>query len=794
LNAAIGVTIELRARRALESLLALEVPRTIVLRDGAPVDAPARDLVAGDVIIIDEGRRVPADARLLDAAELSASEAILTGESEPVAKNADAPLPPDAPLAERATMLYQSTGVTRGRGQAVVVATGRATEVGRIESLVASVGELTTPLERRLAALGRGLAFGAVGAAAVVAIVARIGGGSFVAITELAIAVAVAAIPEGLPAISTIALAVGVRRMAHRKALVRRLPVVETLGSTTIICTDKTGTLTGGRMQATALWLDGEAREESAVPELDPAEVARGARPLAVALRTAALANRAHLGDESAVGDPTEIAILTLARAHGAERRSLRAAWPEVAEIPFSSERMLMATIHRAPDGSLVAFAKGAPSRILPRTDRLLTGGGDLPLGEGRRAALTAAAEDLGRRGLRVLALATGTVASPDDASLRGLTFVGLVGMSDPPAPGVPEALATLRDAGVHAVMLTGDQRRTAESVARELGLLEGGRRITDGPTIDGLDDAALDELLPELAGISRVSPAAKLRVVQAMQRRGEIVAMLGDGVNDAAALRRADVGVAMGGRGSDLAKEVAGVVLEDDRFETIVAATEEGRRIGANIRRAVFFIIACNLAELAVVLTAGAIGQPIPLTPLQILWLNLLTDTLPALALAVGPADPSLMQRPPRPPASPILSRRAISVALWYAASMTVGTLAAFELALRSGASLAAARTAAFFTLALTQVAQLANAYPALRRATRPGVTTGWLPVFGAVGLTIGLQTLPLIVPVFRRALEVVSPASATGWLTIVALSLAPVAAGCLARQLRLLFPRRTG
>ena len=795
LNAGIGVTIELRARRALESLLALEVARAVVLRDGRPVELPARELVVGDVILVDAGRRVPADARLLDAAELETAEAILTGESAPVAKIAGALIEPETPLAERATMLYQSTTVTRGRGSAVVVATGMATEVGEIETLVSRVGVVETPLERRLASLARALAVAAIAAAVVVALVAALAGGSTLSIIELGIAVAVAAIPEGLPAIATIALAVGVRRMARRNALVRRLPMVETLGSTTVVCTDKTGTLTGGRMRATMLWLAGQELDERALARLAPTDVAHDADPLSAALRVVALANRAHLDASSTggVGDPTELALLALARAHGAEPSLIRAACPEVAEIPFSSERMLMATIHRVPGGSLVAFAKGAPARILERCERVLMYHGESSLEGPERDSLAAQADAMAERGLRVLALATGRVEGVNDLALQRLVFVGFVGLSDPPAEGVGDALAQLREAGVRVVMLTGDHRRTAEAVGRELGLLDEGERVLDGPVIERASEEALDAELRRLVGVSRVSPAAKLRVVEGLRRRGEVVAMLGDGVNDAAALRQADVGVAMGGRGSDLAKEVAGIVLADDRFETIVAATEEGRRIGANIRRAVFYLAACNLAELAVILAAAAIGRPVPLTPLQILWLNLLTDTLPALALAVGPVEPGLMHRPPRPPGAPILSRHAAGLAVGYAAAMTIGTLLAFEIALRMGAPLSMARTAAFFGLALTQIAQLANAYPPAADApSRWSLLRS--PLAGAALLTLGLQLLPLRVPLLGRALAIDPPHGAAWWLALVVLALAPVAAGWLARVVNRVLRRRGG
>jgi Ca2+-transporting ATPase len=651
--------------------------------------------------------------------------------------------------------------------------------MGRIGELVAGVRATPTPLERRLDEMGRRLAAAAVAGAALVAALRLLRGERILDVLQTAIAVAIAAVPEGLPAVSTIAMAVGIHRMARRRALIRRLPTVESLGSATVVCTDKTGTLTAGVMRAVALWTPTLAWRETpdgAPPPLDDA-IARAA------LRAGVLANRAPLAPDDA-SDPTEVALLRLAADAGLDAAAERAAWPEEAELPFSSERMLMATVHREPGGARVAFAKGAPRTILERCARIAGAAGDAPLDERARATVLGANDAMAARGLRVLALAAGAVRGSGDPDIAGLTLLALVGMTDPPAPGVLDALARLHRAGVRTVMLTGDQRGTALAIARELGVASADARALDGREVESLDDAALDAAAPEIGVVSRVSPGAKLRIVAALQRRGEVVAMLGDGVNDAPALRQADVGVAMGGRGSDVAKEAAGVVLQDDRFETVAAAVEEGRRIDENIRRAIFYLVSCNLGELLVIIAAGLLGWPVPLTPLQILWLNLLTDTLPALSLAVAPGAPDLMARPPRPPRAPLFDGRAIRAGLGFAAVIAGGALAAFALALRAEPeALARARTICFLALGLAQVAQLSNVrdHPAGWRAAGRALAT---PPALAAAVTILLLLATVAVPPLARVMRAAPPTEALGWVTLAALAALPALVGWIARR----------
>ena len=789
LNVGIGFTTELQARRAMAALLSLEVAHAKVIRAGRLMEIEAQDLVPGDVVEVEAGDAVPADARLLEALELRTLEASLTGEPVPAEKLAHARLTAGATLADRATMLYRATTVVAGRGRAVVVATGMATEVGRIGTLVSGVPEQETPLERRLDALGRRLVAVALVVAALVAWIGLQQGMAAGQLLQTALALAVAAVPEGLPVVATIAMAVGVRRMARRRALIRHLPVVETLGSATVICTDKTGTLTAGEMTATVIRLDdievsvsgsGYAPQGEFLVDgvrIDPLTDPR----LGAALRICVLAARgavtAEAGSWRAVGDPTEAALAALVGKAGMNRSTLVAEWPQVSEVPFASQRMFMASFHRTPSG-LLACVKGAPRRVLQLSSRILTAAGSRELDEPERQRLMALNGQLAARGLRVLALAERTVPSADESALAGLTWVALVGLNDPPAPGVRETIATFRGAGIRTVMVTGDQRLTAERIADDLGLRSPGDVILDGNDVDQLSDEELRERVGRTVGYTRVSPEAKLRIVGAYQARHEIVAMLGDGVNDAAALRKADIGVAMGRRGTDMAKEAADLILEDDQFPTIAVAVEEGRVVFDNIRKFVFYLFSCNLAEILVLLGAGLAGFPQPLLPLQILWLNLLTDTVPALALAVEPAEPDIMRQPPRDPGEAILSGELARPIIGYALLISVCTLGAFSWGLaQDRAGPAYAGTLAFMTLAFAQIFHLGNA-----RSTSPVI----MPeralsnryALAAVLLTFGLQVMAVSLDPLAQVLGL-SPLTGKDWSIVVGFSLVPAVVG---------------
>ena len=778
INTAIGFLTEWRARRAMEALSHLEVSRASVVRDGRLRLIAAEDLVPGDVIEVAAGHSVPADARLLATTDLRVTEAALTGESMPVSKTAHAVLDPDAPLAERVNLIFKGTTAAAGIGRAVVTATGARTEVGQIGTLVRSVEPEPTPLERRLDALGRRLVWLALGVAAIVAALGAAQGVPLGLVIETGLALAVAAVPEALPAVATIALAVGMRRMARRHALVRRLPVVEALGSTTVVCTDKTRTLTSGEMTVVRVWAGGRASDPL---ELTGTNIDSDA---AAVLRAAALASRAQAAEASgALRDPVDAAVIEARERVELEAgAALPAAGSRVGLVPFSSDRKFMAAFY-ADGAATTAFAKGAPGAILDRSGMVAGAGGRTTvLDDDERDRLLAINAGFANDGLRVLAIASGNARGTSESDVRDLTFRGFIGLADPPAPGVRETIARLRDAGLRTVMLTGDQRLTAEAVGRSLGVLDAGASCVDGRELDGIDPARRDELVGRSNAFSRVTPQHKLIIVSALQARGEIVAMLGDGINDAAALKRADVGVAMGVRGTDVAKEAAAIVLQDDRFETIAAAVEEGRIIFDNIRKFVFYLFSCNVAEVLVLLIAGILGLPLPLGPLQLLWLNLITDTFPALALALEPGDPDVMRRPPRDPEDAVLSRTFISTVLVFGSLITLSTLAAFAWGLAR--SPAEASTMAFMTLALAQIFHLGNARsggPVLRFER---AVSNPFALLGA-GISIALQAMTAVVPPLAALLHVVRLPAAS-WLAVIALAAVPAVAGQLWKVVR--------
>jgi Ca2+-transporting ATPase len=780
INTLIGFLVELRARRAMDALLGYEVSVAKVVRAGSVQQIASDQLVPGDVIELEEGIRVPADARLVTASELRTNEAPLTGESMPVAKDAARRSDRDAPLAERPSIVYSGTSVYVGRATAVVVATGAATEIGRIGTLVAEVEEGKTPLEVRLDELGRRLVWLTLGVAAVVTALGLLQGAPVGRMIETGIALAIAAVPEGLPAVATIALAVGLHRMARRHAMVRRLSAVEALGATTVVCTDKTGTLTAGEMTATVVMGPGGAVDVTGTGYRATGELVGPSGPILPAaepwlrrlLEAAALTSRAAVDADAGTmaGDPTDAALTVLALKGGASAPELLRTMPRAGEVPFSSARRYSASIHDV-GGERLAFVKGAPEAVLERCARLAGDGDDRPLTDADRATLLQRNDELAARGLRVIALGSGPAADEG-----GLTFLGLVGLLDPPADGVRETIGTLRRAGIRIVVITGDQRATAEAIARDLGALDEHHRAVDGRELRRLSDEELTADDRPVGVFSRVSPEDKLRIVTALQGRGEIVAMLGDGVNDAAALKKADVGVAMGLRGTDVAKETADIVLGDDRFRTVGAAVEEGRVIFENIRKFVFYLFSCNLAEVLVLLVASLAALPLPLLPLQILWLNLVTDTFPALALALEPAEPGVMRRSPRDPERAILSGPFLRAMGFYAALITTATLSAYAWGLQSGDP-AKAVTIAFMTLALAQLFHLGTARsrgPVItwRRAT----ANPW--ALGAVPLVILLQILALQWAPLATVLRTV-PLEVGDWMMVGALSVAPAVVG---------------
>jgi len=754
MNAILGVVQERRAEEALAALRRLAAPEALVLRDGRRVTVPGRELVPGDVVLLEAGNFIPADLRLLETVNLRIEEAALTGESEAVEKNAQSVLAEDVPLGDKRNTAFLGTLVSYGRGSGVVVSTGMHTEIGLIATMIQSFQEEPTPLQRKLDQLGRLLGWAALAVCAAVFLVGWVRGYPALDMFLIAVSLAVAAVPEGLAAVVTITLALGMREMIKRHALIRRLASVETLGSTTVICSDKTGTLTENQMTVTRMWVDGTTFEvaggEPALGEfrVDGQSVNLLGYPAAAsALWIAVLANDAATehGESEAirvVGDATETALLLAAAKAGADHDELDAAYPRIDEVPFDSNRKRMTTIHRVehpatedlspftdeqPTGWYVIAIKGAPDVVLGLCTRVQRmDDTSEPMDDATRQRILEANDRLSQQALRVLGVAYRVerqvegAASPETTE-RDLTFVGLIGMIDPPRAAASAAVQRARGAGIRTLMITGDYPSTARAIAEQIGLLQPGHRVLTGAELDRIDDEAFREVVAATDVFARVSPEHKVRIVDALRARGEIVAMTGDGVNDAPALKRADIGVAMGITGTDVAKETADMVLTDDNYASIVAAVEQGRIIYSNIRKFVFYLLSCNLGEILIIFTATLAGLPSPLTPIQLLWLNLLTDGAPALALGVEKGDPDTMDRPPRPPKEPVINRpMQVGIAIQTLAIAGV-TLAAYAVGLLTHPETPAyAETMSFVTLSASELLRAFTArserYPLLK------------------------------------------------------------------------------
>ena len=707
LAALLGFVQEYRAERAIEALGRLAAPTATVLRDGREVDVPAREIVPGDVLVLRAGDRVSADARLVEAVNLQVEESALTGESVPVEKQQEALAGDDLPLGDRVNMVYAGTAVTYGRGRALVAATGMETQFGGIARLLETIERAKTPLQVSLDRVAMVLARVAVVVVLLVVSLGLVRGQPFLDMLLFGTALAVAVVPEALPAVITISLTLAAQRLVRRNALVRRLPAIETLGSVSVICTDKTGTLTKDEMTLRRIVVAGEVLELSGAGFEPDGEVLCDGQPveppapLLETLSAAVLASDARLEREdgrwAVRGDPTEGALLVAAGKVGLDRDELEGRFPRVDEVPFTAESKRMTTLHESSDGR-VAFAKGAPEIILGSCTRVLTPSGEEALDEEGREAIAETARELARDALRVLAVARRSASSLAEAE-RGLTLLGLVGLIDPPRPEAKEAVATCVRAGIAPVMITGDHPLTAEAIAHELGILTDGRAVT-GPELDRMDDEELEQAVESIQVYTRVSPEHKLRVVTALQRRGHAVAMTGDGVNDAPALKKADIGVAMGITGTDVAKEAASMTLTDDNFASIVAAVEAGRGVFANIRKYLMYLLAANLGEIGLLLGASLLGRPLPLSAVQILYVNLATDGLPALALSVDPQERDLMRRPPRRREIGIFTRRVVLLIGVGGAWAALVTLVLFIWADSSGRSLEKAMTMTFATL----------------------------------------------------------------------------------------------
>jgi len=782
LNAAIGVTQEYRAEKAMAALKRMAVPVVRVRRDGAVCEVSARELVPGDIVLLEAGCAVPADGRLIEAANIRVQESALTGESEPVDKHTEPIEGQDLPIADRQNMLFMGTAVTYGRGAMLVCATGMGTELGRIAEMLQTVQREPTPLQRRLEQLARGLAIGVLGIVTVVFVLGLMRGESAQLMFLTAIGMAVAAIPEGLPAVATIALALGSQRMLRRNALIRKLPAVETLGSVTTICSDKTGTLTENRMAVTILDVHGHAEHIEAilrrgVPVLNAEMIADHPsyiRSIGLLLKAAALCNDGQLqrhGDQyRALGDPTEGALLVAAARCGIVRTELDRDWPRVAEAAFTSERKRMTTVHRlsghariedAPWGQAgyVAFCKGAVDGLLTVCTQVWAGEHIVPLDGQLRARIMASNDRLASEGQRVLGVAFRPfVEMPTDTSEQALeqemVFVGLIGMIDPPRPEVRQAVGVCKTAGIRPVMITGDHPLTAQYIARELGIASDGTVLT-GSDLERMDVDQLQEVVEDVAVYARVSPEHKLKIVDALQRTGHVVAMTGDGVNDAPALRKADIGVAMGLVGTDVSKEAADMVLLDDNFATIVSAVEEGRVIYDNIRKFIKYTMTSNSGEIWVMLLAPFLGMPLPLLPLQILWVNLVTDGLPGLAFAVEPAERDTMRRPPYRINENIFGRGMGVHIVWVGLVMGLVSLLMGYWAWRTGHT--DWRTMVFTTLTLAQMGHALAIRSGKDSLFTIGLFSNKFLLF-AVVLTFVLQLAVVYVPFLQGIFKTVS------------------------------------
>ncbi len=786
LNAILGFTQEYRAEQAMAALKKMAVPVVRVRRGGHIREVKAQALVAGDVVLLEAGSSIPADARLLEVVNLRVQEAVLTGELEPVEKIEGAIERDNLPLGDRRNMLYMGTLATYGRGSAVVVETGMRTELGRIAELIQTVGQEQTPLQRRLEQLGRGLALAALGIVAVVFAVGVGRGEPVRLMIQTAISMAVAAVPEGLPAVVTIALALGAQRMLQRNALIRKLPAVETLGSVTVICSDKTGTLTENRMTVTVLdvagnFLNLKERLENFSPTVGVADEKApevvGHSAVALLLAGGALANDAVLepsdkvkGGYEAVGDPTEGALVVAAARVDLWKSKLESALPRVAELPFNSERKRMSTVHRFTGGKMpeplepiweahpkeikdheVIFTKGAVDSLLEVSDRVWVENQSEAMTEEWRERILKANNQLAENGMRVLGVSfrLRPVSEEGTSALeQHLIFVGMFGMIDPARAEVKDAVHVAETAGIKPVMITGDHPLTALHIARELGITSQSKVVT-GQELATMSQEDLQEIVAETSVYARVSPEHKLRIVEALQKRGQIVAMTGDGVNDAPALKKADIGVAMGITGTDVSKEAADMVLLDDNFATIVTAVKEGRRIYDNIRKFIRYTMTSNAGEIWVMLLGPFFGLPLPLTPLQILWVNLVTDGLPGLALTVEPPERNTMSRPPYSPQENIFGRGMAVAIVWVGLLMGFVSLGAGLLFFNAGRE--NWQTMIFTTLTM---AQMGNAL-----ATRSSQDTLFeIGIFsnkamlGSVLLTFLLQLAVIYLPFLQR------------------------------------------
>ena len=768
-NAFIGLFQELKAENSLEALKKMSAPHCKVLRDGQVDEIPARDLVPGDIVVIETGDLVPADLRLAEAVNLKVQEAALTGESVPEEKFTNA-IDADMSIGDRDNMGFSSSIVTYGRGAGIVTATGMDTEVGKIAAMIQAAPETQTPMQIKINQLGRFLGIVALAICVIIFLAGYFQGREIIAMFMIAVSLAAAAIPEGLPVVSTIVMAVGVQRLAKKHAIVRNLSSVETLGSCGIICSDKTGTLTQNKMTVVRLYADNQETET-------PQDVNEAQKQLA---RVMILANDAKLsqaeGRWKTTGDPTETALIDLGLKYGLDKNELEETYKRVAEVPFDSGRKMMTTVNRGADGQLTVNTKGGLDEVLECCTHIWHDGYVKPLDEDRKKAIKLTNGQMAAKALRVLAAACKDIERlPADITAatleNGLVFAGMLGMIDPPREEVKAAVATCRAAGIKPVMITGDHLITAVAIAEALDIRQPGDEVMTGRELEEISDMELEKKVSNIAVYARVSPEHKVRIVKALQASGKVVAMTGDGVNDAPALKLADIGVAMGITGTDVSKEAADVVLTDDNFATIVVAVEEGRRIYDNILKAIQFMLSTNIGEILVILVAILANWATPLLPIQILWINLVTDSFPALALSVDPAADGIMRRKPVDARKGIMRGTYMLRILLQGVMIAVLSLTAFIVGSRT--SVAAGQTMTFAVLAFTQITHVLNVRTTHYSAFKHMFNNKWL--WAALILVIALMLIVLEMPYLHDIFHL-ARLSAAQWVWVVCLSLAPL------------------
>jgi calcium-translocating P-type ATPase len=773
LNGGIGFVQELRARNSITSLAAMSAPKAVLRRDGRRVEVETEQVVPGDIVLLSSGARVPADVRVLGAEDLRVDESALTGESDPVRKTAD-PVPDEKAVpGDQLSMAFAGTSVTRGRGRAVVVHTGGATQLGRIAEQTHRVGTVRTPIQEKMEHLGHMIGLGILALAAVVAVVGSLQGMSVHDIVQTTVALAVGAVPEALPVVLTVALAVGVRRMAGRNAIIRTLPAVETLGSTTVIGSDKTGTLTSNQMTVRGIWAAGRRHDVTGSGYSTDGEIEAPDSPaLRLTLLTGVLASETDelpRDDDGPRGDPTEVAVLVAAAKGGVDLAESRAANEQMDLIPFESDRRFMATLNRSAQGPRI-FVKGAPEAVIDRCTRQL--GPD-----GEEQALDAdaardAARQLADEGFRVLAMATAPSEAErfegDDPGSE-LVLAGLQGMEDPLRPEALGAVTATRKAGIRVIMLTGDHADTASAIGRQLGLGEAGGAV-EGRELEALDDAALDERVRTVDVFARVSPEHKLRLVERLKAQGHVVAVTGDGVNDAPALRAAHLGVAMGRAGTDVAREASDMVLTDDNFASITSAVEEGRLVFENIRKVTYFLLSTGLALVLTILFSLFAGWPLPYVAVQVLWINLVTNGLQDVALAFEKAEPGLLDRPPRDPGEGVINGEVLVRLGWVSLLITVATVTVFWWMLRQGAPMELARSVAMTQMVMFQFFHVFNSRSLRRSVFQVPLTSN---PFLVVSLSLALlaQVGVLYLPVMQGIFATTGIA-AGHWVLVVAVA----------------------